>query len=145
MTATTNKKTELKEFTETWIGGKNKDKEHPLPTLEDRKLLLNSNDESGHLEEAVSNDSIKDAVIFSGNFLKTSDQSLFPQYSLLGECRLAGQSSLWPSSENDRLIFHNTNIPFSAFICGLQGSGKSHTLSCILGEIPLSDPQCSAD
>ncbi|KAK8152203.1 hypothetical protein BKA80DRAFT_228074 [Phyllosticta citrichinensis] len=26
----------------------------------------------------------------------------------------------------------NTNAPFSAFLCGAQGSGKSHTLSCIL-------------
>ena len=135
---------ELKIFTETLIG-QNRDKEHGLPTLEDQKYLLDSNDESGHLEEAIFNDSIGDAVIFSSNVLKTSDQRIFPQYSLLGECRLAGQSSLWPASENDRRLFHNTNIPFSAFICGLQGSGKSHTLSCILGEIPLSYSHCSAN
>ena len=135
---------ELKIFTETSIR-KNKDKEHRLPTFEDQKYLLDSNDESDHLEGAIFNDYIEDAVIFSANVLKTSDQSIFPQYSLLGECRLAGQSSLWPASENDRRLFHNTNIPFSAFICGLQGSGKSHTLSCILGEIPLSYSHCSAD
>lgn len=29
-------------------------------------------------------------------------------------------------------VFVNTNIPFSTFICGKQGSGKSYTLSCLL-------------
>ena len=111
----------------------NRDKKHRVPTLEDQKYLLNSNDESSHLEEAIFNDNIGDAVIFSADVLKASDESLFPQYSLLGTRCLAGQSSLWPALENDRRLFHNTNIPFSAFICGLQGSGKSHTLSCILG------------
>lgn len=33
--------------------------------------------------------------------------------------------------ENNR-IFLNMNAPFSAFLCGSQGSGKSHTLSCML-------------
>ena len=136
--------TELRIFTETLIG-QNRDKGHRLPTIEDQKYLLDSSDGSGHLEEAIFNDSIEDAVIFSANVLKTSNQILFPQYSLMGTRCLAGQSSLWPAAENDRRLFHNTNIPFSAFICGLQGSGKSHTLSCILGEIPLSYSHCSAD
>ena len=136
--------TELRIFTETLIG-QNRGKGNRLPTIEDQKYLLDSNDGSGHLEEAIFIDSIEDAVIFSANVLKTSDQSLFPQYSLLGTRCLAGQSSLWPASENDRRLFHNTNIPFSAFICGLQGSGKSHTLSCILGEISLSYSHCSTD
>ncbi|KAF2489092.1 hypothetical protein BU16DRAFT_472031 [Lophium mytilinum] len=29
-------------------------------------------------------------------------------------------------------LFLNTNTPWSAFICGSQGSGKSHTLGCML-------------
>ena len=32
----------------------------------------------------------------------------------------------------DHRIFLNVSAPWSAFICGSQGSGKSHTLSCIL-------------
>lgn len=32
----------------------------------------------------------------------------------------------------DRRIFYNVSAPASTFICGSQGSGKSHTLSCIL-------------
>ena len=32
----------------------------------------------------------------------------------------------------DSRLFLNMNAPWSAFICGSQGSGKSHTLSCML-------------
>lgn len=32
----------------------------------------------------------------------------------------------------DSRLFVNMNAPWSAFICGSQGSGKSHTLSCML-------------
>lgn len=36
-----------------------------------------------------------------------------------------------PGPQDNRL-FVNMNAPWSAFICGSQGSGKSHTLSCML-------------
>jgi hypothetical protein len=32
----------------------------------------------------------------------------------------------------DRRLFFNVTTPSSIFICGSQGSGKSHTLSCLL-------------
>src|SRR5688572_8761173 len=53
----------------------------------------------------------------------------FAQYGLL-----AGDVSRGPSSSNtlDPRIFYNIAAPSSAFICGSQGSGKSHTLSCML-------------
>ena len=44
-----------------------------------------------------------------------------------------------PESEDKRL-FVNMNAPWSAFICGSQGSGKSHTLSCML-EAALWQPK----
>lgn len=37
-----------------------------------------------------------------------------------------------PVKAADKRMFVNMNAPWSAFICGSQGSGKSHTLSCIL-------------
>ncbi|KAJ6566950.1 hypothetical protein B0H19DRAFT_1025516 [Mycena capillaripes] len=43
----------------------------------------------------------------------------FPSRGLLG------------TSAGDRIYF-NTNAPSSAVICGVQGSGKSHTVSCLL-------------
>ena len=33
---------------------------------------------------------------------------------------------------DDQRLFLNMNTPWSTFICGSQGSGKSHTLSCML-------------
>ncbi|KAK0753641.1 hypothetical protein B0T18DRAFT_313836 [Schizothecium vesticola] len=51
----------------------------------------------------------------------------FSQYGLL-----AGDiSGLTPASSDNRL-FWNISAPSSFFICGSQGSGKSHTLSCLL-------------
>ena len=38
-------------------------------------------------------------------------------------------------------ILLNINTPWSALICGSQGSGKSHTLSCILENCLLQDPE----
>ena len=65
-----------------------------------------------------------------------SKQELFPQYSMLGN-KVGSfrdgtlEQSADPSNPNN-LLFLNTNEPFSTFICGSQGGGKSHTLSCIL-------------
>ncbi|EEQ35583.1 conserved hypothetical protein [Microsporum canis CBS 113480] len=64
-------------------------------------------------------------------------ESLFPQYGLIG-LRLA---SYTPGNEGEsfhvgevsqNLIYTNINAPWSTFICGSQGSGKSHTLACML-------------
>ena len=61
----------------------------------------------------------------------------FPQYGLLA-ARIGTSQEIGPElsssreiSDSDRL-FLNVNTPWSAFICGSQGSGKSHTLSCML-------------
>jgi hypothetical protein len=55
-------------------------------------------------------------------------RQVYPQYGLLGlRNRSAGNS---PDQED--LIYTNVSAPWSAFICGSQGSGKSHTLSCLL-------------
>jgi len=52
----------------------------------------------------------------------------FAQYGLLGH----EPRTLNATSGQIDPIFLNTNAPWSAFICGVQGSGKSHTLSCML-------------
>ncbi|KAJ7875712.1 hypothetical protein B0H14DRAFT_3547029 [Mycena olivaceomarginata] len=50
----------------------------------------------------------------------------FPSRGLLG------------TSGNER-VYINTNAPNSAVICGIQGSGKSHTVSCLLECALISD------
>lgn len=46
------------------------------------------------------------------------------------------------SKEKDlcKPVLLNTKAPWSAFLCGSQGSGKSHTLSCMLENCLLNDP-----
>lgn len=57
----------------------------------------------------------------------------FDQYGFL-----AGVSSIMEANTHadeafeDPRVFFNISAPSSAFICGSQGSGKSHTLSCLL-------------
>jgi hypothetical protein len=57
------------------------------------------------------------------------------QYAVLGH-----ESPLEPDQLHEPVLL-NTNAPWSAFLCGSQGSGKSHTLSCMLENCLLDDPQ----
>ena len=67
--------------------------------------------------------------------------SAFPVYGHLG-LRLASYDNGLQTEETelaDNLVYANINAPWSAFICGSQGAGKSHTLSCLLENALLSD------
>lgn len=58
---------------------------------------------------------------------------IYPQYGVLGlQGEISSETSEAESRLHENVILHNTEEPFSAFICGSQGSGKSHTLSCLL-------------
>lgn len=50
---------------------------------------------------------------------------IISQYGLLG-------AEAFPRAESEDMLFYNVATPSSTFICGSQGSGKSHTLSCLL-------------
>lgn len=52
---------------------------------------------------------------------------LIPQYGLIGARQDSGEAL-----SDDDLVIGNVNMPWSAFICGSQGAGKSHTLCCLL-------------
>lgn len=75
------------------------------------------------------------APIFTGFVLRQPE--LAPsQYGLLGGVKNI-ETSGFASADNrfiekDPRLFFNVSSPSSTFICGSQGSGKSHTLSCIL-------------
>ncbi|EGO53272.1 hypothetical protein NEUTE1DRAFT_21543, partial [Neurospora tetrasperma FGSC 2508] len=57
-------------------------------------------------------------------------QKPFTQYGLLGG-DIGSLESEEPANRDPR-VFWNIAAPSSFFICGSQGSGKSHTLSCLL-------------
>ncbi|EEQ84470.1 uncharacterized protein BDCG_01275 [Blastomyces dermatitidis ER-3] len=67
-----------------------------------------------------------------------AQQDALPQYALMGmRTETYGRSEGEATSEthirrSTNLVYANINAPWSTFICGSQGSGKSHTLSCML-------------
>ncbi|KAI0873351.1 hypothetical protein GGS24DRAFT_501942 [Hypoxylon argillaceum] len=65
-------------------------------------------------------------------FLRPGDKEPFSQYGLIGESADAITPSGGKSTVADPSVFYNVATPSSTFICGSQGSGKSHTLSCLL-------------
>ncbi|CAG9977974.1 unnamed protein product [Clonostachys byssicola] len=60
------------------------------------------------------------------------DEPIFSQYGLLGGDVTAGKLDRLRTGGLDPRVFYNTAAPSSTFICGSQGSGKSHTLSVLL-------------
>ena len=83
---------------------------------------------------------LRTAPLFSGPVLCTREKC-FSQYGLLAKKVLGTPPSTNNQNDDDKTatrdsrdprIFLNVSTPLSAFICGSQGSGKSHTLSCML-------------
>ncbi|KAG7008725.1 hypothetical protein G7Y79_00004g013090 [Physcia stellaris] len=111
---------------------------------------------------------VRTTPVFSADVLRAAYDATVPalpsdtlrQYGLLaGIQEICGLDSVIPASNDspndepkeirkhsrlseleDNRLFLNTNTPWSAFICGSQGAGKSHTLSCML-EAALLQPQ----
>jgi hypothetical protein len=81
---------------------------------------------------------ITSTPLFTKKVLEHSE-NLFSQYGFLAgisdvlESNAAANLNIdGPSRPADPRLFFNISAPSSAFICGSQGSGKSHTLSCLL-------------
>ncbi|KAI9808627.1 MAG: hypothetical protein M1825_003778 [Sarcosagium campestre] len=99
---------------------------------------------SGRLEE------IKTTPLFSAQVRSVAERIFeaqgmrFSQFGLLAGILSVGNIGLSepvvgrPDGQpRDPRLFLNVNTPWSAFICGSQGSGKSHTLSCMLEDCLL--------
>lgn len=68
---------------------------------------------------------------FGGHDERSTDDSLASDSNGWGNAAKPNSKSSATNMDDSRL-FINMNAPWSAFICGSQGSGKSHTLSCML-------------
>jgi hypothetical protein len=92
-------------------------------------LTLENGDEDA--EELAATPIFTQAVLQYGSSLRNHP---FTQYGLLGgmiqDSCMAGNSAKHVAK--DPRLFFNTTAPSSVFICGSQGSGKSHTLGCLL-------------
>lgn len=100
--------------------------------------LLSQQTESDELSEISTAPLFTYPVLKHAQHLATSTSSAaFSQYGLLaGDVR-----SLHKTSSKDPRVFYNVAAPASVFICGSQGSGKSHTLSCILENCLIQSEQ----
>ncbi|RAQ60114.1 hypothetical protein COH20_002333 [Aspergillus flavus] len=99
---------------------------------------------SGHGGEVVSDESAYAPIISSSvlayhaNLGNGQDKPKIPQFGLLAGSRPLLQdlrpkrASPIASLDKDPRLLFNVSHPSSVFICGSQGSGKSHTLSCLL-------------
>ncbi|GKZ38702.1 hypothetical protein AbraIFM66950_011071 [Aspergillus brasiliensis] len=111
----------LKEFTDHLAGNSGKGPSNgtlPGPSLEVQRQFLTSFDTKGSIRDSLPTEN---AVLMSP-CLGSRGCKLPPQYALLG-----GIATAIP----DNRIMLNTNIPFSAFLCGVQGSVlslKRHSL-----------------
>lgn len=99
---------------------------------------------SGHGGEVVSDESAYAPIIpssvlaYHANLGNGQDKPKIPQFGLLAGSRPLLQdlrpkrASPIASLDKDPRLLFNVSHPSSVFICGSQGSGKSHTLSCLL-------------
>ena len=115
------------------------------PAIFDYQLtFLSGSDSEFNVTQLCDNGSVEAArttPLFSGKMLDGSKLGTFNQYGLLCKTLAMRGSQHLPESTTPKLarvcdydprIFLNVNAPWSTFICGSQGSGKSYSLSCIL-------------
>ncbi|KAH9951839.1 hypothetical protein B0H21DRAFT_818261 [Amylocystis lapponica] len=75
---------------------------------------------------------LKNAPILTRDAYVAAAVSARPsQYGVLGSL-LSIHNKVTRDVPNDPRLYINTNTPFSALVCGVQGSGKSHTVSVLL-------------
>jgi hypothetical protein len=110
-----------------------------LAQFQEHLALLTNRPEEAHLN------AMNSAPLFTGSVWRQvealrqgHEASASIQYGLLGgnvEMLCKGMKG-----KADPRVFHNVTTPMSTFICGSQGSGKSHTLSCLLENCMVSSP-----
>lgn len=94
--------------------------------MERRRVLLQRSDqEHDGFHEIKSAPMFTEAARVNAETKAASPNvQMFSQYGLL-----AGVES---GADTEEMLHFNIAAPSSTFICGSQGSGKSHTLSCLL-------------
>ncbi|KAI0637943.1 hypothetical protein C8Q77DRAFT_1070335 [Trametes polyzona] len=70
-------------------------------------------------------------LLTRGAFVAAGMHDKRPQYGVLGSVTAICEQQTGYRPQDPRLYL-NTNAPFSAVVCGVQGSGKSHTVSVML-------------
>ncbi|KAK6352035.1 hypothetical protein TWF718_005184 [Orbilia javanica] len=128
------------------------------PTFEGgwRNLLKNNNaaamfnwkPETDANTEASNESIISTAPLFTSDVIRVDTgidnappgTTQFAIFAKLDSYRSIAESGAPYQELEDDVVFLNTNSPFTTFICGLQGSGKSHSLSVIMENCLIQNP-----
>jgi hypothetical protein len=99
--------------------------------------LLQTSEEDSDLQELALTPIFTAAALrYAKELASGRKREIFPQYGLIAGMGNMIQSTSHvqgkPLAQGDPRLFFNVTTPSSTFICGSQGSGKSHTLSCLL-------------
>ncbi|EIN14675.1 hypothetical protein PUNSTDRAFT_140908 [Punctularia strigosozonata HHB-11173 SS5] len=78
------------------------------------------------------------APVFTGEALALAGESTFPQHALYGRVLAQEATGFAPTIQFSEVLV-NSNAPFSALVCGVQGSGKSHSTSVLLESCLIKD------
>lgn len=97
---------------------------------EEWQLLDDSDSEDSYIRSIQEHDLITAPLLTREAFVR-SNQSLRTQYGLIGKV-LAIHSKGGTEIPEDQRLYLSSNAPFSALVCGVQGTGKSHTVGTIL-------------
>ncbi|KAI6110773.1 hypothetical protein EDD16DRAFT_1609606 [Pisolithus croceorrhizus] len=112
----------------------------PLYDLSDVKAAT---EELQHLKKGSSSESTEHEIrtaplITREAFVAAGFKDRAVQYGVLGET-LSIHSKSGVHVPIDPRLYINTNAPLSAIVCGVQGSGKSHTVSVLLENMFIPD------
>lgn len=102
-------------------------------TLRWKALLKQPGSKQAVVNEITNAPLLTEAARLSANGLATGKEKIFPQFGLLagiGNAEVSNNNN--KNNNNNNILHYNVAAPSSVFICGSQGSGKSHTLSCLL-------------
>lgn len=91
-----------------------------------------------HDASNISDHERKNTPVFTADALPKLRQDC-PQRAVLGSV-ISQHAPGFPSKTKKPQIYVNANTPFSSVICGVQGSGKSHTASVLLEGCLLPNP-----
>ncbi|KAJ7146727.1 hypothetical protein C8R44DRAFT_17969 [Mycena epipterygia] len=100
-------------------------------------LLADLDDELAFLETATPAEQDTDASLLRHQLVTSP---LLTYSAFMHRAAEFPSRGLLGTSAGDR-VYVNTNAPSSFVICGVQGSGKSHTVSCLLESALLADPR----
>jgi hypothetical protein len=97
--------------------------------------FVSTSPESETEADGLDNSQLARAPLFSTNVARHLGTTPFDQYGMLGIQQFQENGDMQSHEaefEKPNLIYGNHGEPWSAFICGSQGSGKSHTLANLL-------------